>query len=72
MTVETDIIQPVKDFIRDSKFLLNRCTKPDRKGNAFRGALITRVYSDCHCFCDRIRCYGFSGLLRKAGPYSDQ
>lgn len=32
MTVETDIIQPVKDFVRDSKFLLNRCTKPDKKG----------------------------------------
>lgn len=35
MTVETDIIQPVKDFIRDSKFLLNRCTKPDKKGRPY-------------------------------------
>ena len=32
MTIETDIIQPVKDFVRDSKFFLNRCTKPDKKG----------------------------------------
>ncbi len=32
MTIESDIIQPVKDFIRDSKFLVNRCTKPDKKG----------------------------------------
>ncbi|KNB44210.1 putative translocase SEC61 subunit gamma [Blastocystis sp. subtype 4] len=31
MTIETEIIQPVKDFIRDSKFLVNRCTKPDKK-----------------------------------------
>ena len=34
MTIESDIIQPVKDFIRDSKFLVNRCTKPDKKGFA--------------------------------------
>ena len=34
MTIETDIIQPVKDFVRDSKFLVNRCTKPDKKGMA--------------------------------------
>ena len=72
MTGETDIIQPVKDFIRDSKFLLNRCTKPDKKGIATGVVLITRIYSDCHCFCDWIRCYGFGGLLREAYPYSDQ
>ena len=35
MTIETDIIQPVKDFIRDSKFLVNKCTKPDKKGTVF-------------------------------------
>ena len=35
MTIETDIIQPVKDFIRDNKFLVNKCTKPDKKGTVF-------------------------------------
>ena len=34
MTIETDIIQPVKNFVRDSKYLVNKCTKPDKKGNA--------------------------------------
>lgn len=40
MTIETDIIQPVKDFVRDSKFLINRCTKPDKKGNCLSVMLI--------------------------------
>ena len=36
-TIETDSIQPVKDFVRDSKFLVNRCTKPDKKGRIQTG-----------------------------------
>lgn len=72
MTVETDIIQPVTNFIRDSKFLLNRCTKPDKKGNVSSVVLISRIHSDCHCFCYWLCGYGFSWLLRKTDPYSYQ
>lgn len=49
MTIETDIIQPVKDFVRDSKFLINRCTKPDKKGRSFLSPLSCRVHSNCYC-----------------------
>ena len=41
MTLETDIIQPIKDFVRDSKFLVNRCTKPDKRGKHAR--IISRI-----------------------------
>ena len=42
MTIETDIVQPVKDFVRDSKFLLNRCTKPNKKGLRFLLGFVQR------------------------------
>ena len=72
MTIETDIIQPVKDFVRDSKFLVNRCTKPDKKGRIQSIALITRIHSDSYCYCRRIRCDGPRWVFRQVDSYSDQ
>ena len=72
MTLETDIIQPVKDFVRDSRFLLNRCTKPDRKGKRFFNPTICRIHSDCNCFCCWICRYGTGGLFCQADPHSYQ
>lgn len=72
MTLETDIIQPVKDFVRDSKFLLNRCTKPDRKGGWLRSSMICRIHSDCDCLCYWLCRYGTCGLFCQAYSHSYQ
>ena len=72
MTLETDIIQPVKDFVRDSKFLLNRCTKPDRKGERLLNSMICRIHSDCDRFCCWFRRYGTCRLLCQAHSHSYQ
>ena len=29
-----DIIEDAKDFVQDSAFFINRCTKPDKKGQS--------------------------------------
>ena len=72
MTIETDIVQPVKDFVRDSKFLLNRCTKPNKKGLRFLYGVIDRVHPDRHGYCCRFRRDGTGWLFREADPYSHQ
>ena len=72
MTLETDIIQPVKDFVRDSKFLLNRCTKPDRKGERLLNFVICRIHSDCDCLCCWFRRYGTCRLFCQADSHSYQ
>lgn len=72
MTIETDIVQPVKDFVRDSKFLLNRCTKPNKKGLRFLYGVIDRVHPDRHGYCCRFRRDGTGRLFREADPYSHQ
>ena len=32
-SVEEYIIEPVKQFFKDSTYLVKKCTKPDHKGN---------------------------------------
>ena len=70
MTIETDIVQPVKDFVRDSKFFVNRCTKPNKKGERVGGGLIDRVHANGDCYGRWFRCDGSGWLLRETDPYS--
>ena len=28
-----DVVEDTKDFVQDSIFFVNKCTKPDKKGN---------------------------------------
>ena len=70
MTIETDIVQPVKDFVRDSKFFMNRCTKPNKKGEEMGSGLIDRVHADSDCDGCWICSDGSGWLLRETDPYS--
>ncbi len=72
MTIETDIIQPVKDFIRDSKFLVNKCTKPDKKGGACFLRVTDRIHSDRYCHRDWFCRYGSGRLFREVDSHPHQ
>lgn len=72
MTIESDIIQPVKDFVRDSKFLINRCTKPDKKGSVRDSFFIYRIHSNCYCHCYWLCCNGFCWLFCEVDSYPYQ
>jgi protein transport protein SEC61 subunit gamma-like protein len=54
--VNAMVIEPLKNFVKDSIYLVKKCTKPDRKGKtSFRSIIFPFVLSpsvDFHYFFD--------------------
>ncbi len=70
-----EFIEPAIEFANDSKRLVNRCTKPDRKGVFFQLWSISygcRVPEDCYRHGDWLRAHGLHWLLREACAYPHQ
>lgn len=76
------IVEPLVKFIKDSSYLVKKCTKPDHKGmfssqNADFGfvtfvVLLRRICKDCSCYWVRIFNDGFHRIFCQACAHSNQ
>ncbi|RXH96988.1 hypothetical protein DVH24_035656 [Malus domestica] len=61
------VVDPLREFSKDSIRLVKRCHKPDRKGNSAFGILQGRAPDS-----DRVRRDGFRRVLRQADLHPHQ
>lgn len=73
------VVEPCRQFMKDSMRLVKRCTKPDRKGDLevnVRNVITSngsfRVSKDRHGDGDWLRHYGLHRLLRQTYSHSHQ
>ncbi|CAN7119247.1 unnamed protein product [Brassica rapa subsp. narinosa] len=57
------VVDPLRDFAKDSIRLVKRCHKPDRKGIITSPLLLIRVFLDSCDACERSVCFLTSDLL---------
>ncbi len=64
-----NLVSNGKDFATDSVRFLNKCTKPDKKGNVF---ILSRVPEDRQLLCHRLRHHGRHRLRHQVGLHTHQ
>uniref|UniRef100_A0A0A0LUE9 Uncharacterized protein n=1 Tax=Cucumis sativus TaxID=3659 RepID=A0A0A0LUE9_CUCSA len=78
MDAVDSVVDPLREFAKDSVRLVKRCHKPDRKGMFLAFTLYCidlirfRIHQGCRSYRYRLRCDGICRVLCQANLHSDQ